>query len=969
MTPSFKTESHTESYRIVCSRAGNNYLLSNSAKEMMLIHPILGFIIEKYRKNTDLSSWLDLGKEVVDIGRNLIATRNELEYYYNYFQFLEANGYFETVKKRCLHDKQMSPEMAESYFSNADRMSLEVTENCNLACTYCGLGELYHQDVERTGKNLSFKTAQNLIDYFNEKQKSKKSGRAFKDLTFSFYGGEPLLNFPLIQQLVRYIKTLDWKTCQVKFQVTTNGILLNRYREFLVENDFTIVVSMDGNKYHNSYRVGKDGSQSFDAVSSAIDALIKEHPDFFESKVKFNTVIHSKNNPVEAIEFFEKLYRKKPSLISLTSKGVNPDQADLFNQISPSGIGKTQTTSVNSGEQDPEVSLKQLSKIDIYQVLLAYSVNINNNYSQLLRERKSRININTGTCNPFKQKIFCTAAGYLLPCEKISPQYALGKVDDEKVLLDFRIMAEKYKEWYKHLSQLCDRCYKGKNCSKCMFFIEFDADPPSCDEFYDSEAYHSFLKNIISALEKNPDHYTELLHASPSMHRDANIPNQQSSWLFLHPYVHLNIKNDWAVLYNSLNGKLLEYSDETAVLRILRKLKTDLYVTMIPPKDLSKKMAAFIGQCRLNYFGDILDTKLCKSKPFQAKPILRLAPTHDELTFKSKIPVLENDEIGDFLKVASFYLNNSCHQDCPNCSYAFKQVLNCTAGRGQSKELNPNDIDKFLNEAQSTSLYKLNILGGNILEYPFLESLVKILSKYDLQIDYYINYHNIAEDSVNSIDVLRDMPGMVHAQVNPPLMVDILNRSSARLGILKMPVKYHFIVEGEKDFNSAQKMIATHKLQNYDFSPVYTEENGRFFEDNLFITKEAIESSKPTMKNTFARTTLNTLSFGNIIVLPDKRVYANLNRSSIGKFGRDTVLEIIKNELSHGTAWNRVRKNVLPCKSCPYNALCPPISNYEYAIGQYNLCKIWSQPHNKSNTAHICPVPENKKTEFSDSHT
>ena len=45
-------------------------------------------------------------------------------------------------------------------------------------------------------------------------------------------------------------------------------------------------------------------------------------------------------------------------------------------------------------------------------------------------------------------------------------------------------------------------------------------------------------------------------------------------------------------------------------------------------------------------------------------------------------------------------------------------------------------------------------------------------------------------------------------------------------------------------------------------------------------------------------------------------------------------------EIHESKNWFRTRSKVKPCKSCIYNALCPPISNYEYYLKEYNLCNI-----------------------------
>jgi pseudo-rSAM protein len=75
-----------------------------------------------------------------------------------------------------------------------------------------------------------------------------------------------------------------------------------------------------------------------------------------------------------------------------------------------------------------------------------------------------------------------------------------------------------------------------------------------------------------------------------------------------------------------------------------------------------------------------------------------------------------------------------------------------------------------------------------------------------------------------------------------------------------------------------------------------------------------------------------------LTVLSNKKVYANLNNPGIEILGRDDILDIVYKEMHKGKSWTKIRKYVTPCKSCVFNALCPPISNYEYTLGKYDLC-------------------------------
>lgn len=69
-------------------------------------------------------------------------------------------------------------------------------------------------------------------------------------------------------------------------------------------------------------------------------------------------------------------------------------------------------------------------------------------------------------------------------------------------------------------------------------------------------------------------------------------------------------------------------------------------------------------------------------------------------------------------------------------------------------------------------------------------------------------------------------------------------------------------------------------------------------------------------------------------------IYANINEKKLGNIKSTTLKEAIAKEIAQKGAWFRIRKNLIPCKSCIYNSYCPPVSNFEYVLHKNNLCNI-----------------------------
>ena len=150
--------------------------------------------------------------------------------------------------------------------TNLRQVTFEVTDDCNLKCKYCGYGEIYCGYDKRLSKYLNFKDVKPLVDYLIEIWMDSLPDSSTPITYFSFYGGEPLLNMPFIKQTIDYIEASGLNR-KILYSMTTNAVLLERYMDYLVQKNFHILISIDGNEDNHSYRVDKSGNNSFYRVT------------------------------------------------------------------------------------------------------------------------------------------------------------------------------------------------------------------------------------------------------------------------------------------------------------------------------------------------------------------------------------------------------------------------------------------------------------------------------------------------------------------------------------------------------------------------------------------------------------------------------------------------------------------------------------------------------------------------------
>lgn len=121
-------------------------------------------------------------------------------------------------------------------------IALNVAEQCNLRCTYCYAGEGDYGKNEKMG----MKVAKQSLDLFVDNS---------KNFTIVFFGGEPLLNFALIKEVIQYTETAFPKTT-FHFRMTSNGLLLtDKIMSYLNQKKVNLTISYDGKTAQKKQRL------------------------------------------------------------------------------------------------------------------------------------------------------------------------------------------------------------------------------------------------------------------------------------------------------------------------------------------------------------------------------------------------------------------------------------------------------------------------------------------------------------------------------------------------------------------------------------------------------------------------------------------------------------------------------------------------------------------------------------------
>lgn len=380
---------------------------------------------------------------------------------------------------------KMEKEMLIYNLSHLPQLVFEVTDACNLKCKYCAFEELYTGYDQRENKYLCFDYARKIVDYLADFWKANTSAVFPKRLNIGFYGGEPLLNFNLIKEIIFYIESFGDIGKSLTYSMTTNGTLLDRHIDYLVEKDFSLLVSFDGDETAQGYRVYRNGGDSFTDVYGNVCLVREKYPAFFETNVSFNAVLHARNSIESVYAFFKNNFSKVPRISSLSDSGINKERRDDFQ-----GICRDYRESFSqiSGEKAAEIAGNNLflspELTRFYNLFEAESGNVFYNFHELLFDGKEPGVFPTGTCLPFSKKMFVTVNGKILQCERIDHAYVLGRITDKGVEMDLdKITRDHNAGLFKYIKQ-CMQCAAGEKCPVCLYRMDDFQKTVDCPSFY-----------------------------------------------------------------------------------------------------------------------------------------------------------------------------------------------------------------------------------------------------------------------------------------------------------------------------------------------------------------------------------------------------------------------------------------------------------------------------------------------------
>lgn len=398
-------------------------------------------------------------------------------------------------------------EIRDTLSNQLEQLTLEITQSCNLRCSYCTYGGDHKHQRTHSNAVMSDKVIDQAIDFFFERNTKTKK------VSVGFYGGEPLLHYDKVKYAIERTRKYNRKGQEVNLQLTTNGYLLNdEMIDYFAENEVTYWISFDGSKETNDLnRRTAEGHGTAERTFENVEKIISRYPEYARDNLFFNQVI-VENHDIR--DFFEN---------------------NILSKISAKPPYNFALGFVDRPEDVQEVETHKNYKRDLHNYYVTYIQNLiaDADLDEMTMEGAlidrlwgselftlitrsfvcQKQNYARGMCIPGARKTYVDVHGDIHICEKINNKLPIGNVFDgfnyEAVLNIMNLFAETKKEE-------CLDCWIVRMCPVCIapLWSDKEIDGNIFDDVCKStkDMCSENLTTFCAILEKNGKAFDKKLH-------------------------------------------------------------------------------------------------------------------------------------------------------------------------------------------------------------------------------------------------------------------------------------------------------------------------------------------------------------------------------------------------------------------------------------------------------------------------
>lgn len=336
---------------------------------------------------------------------------------------------------------------------------LQITQKCNFQCKYCAYSP-HQNERQRNHSNRSMELwiAKRAIDFFLEHSIDQE------EVTFAFYGGEPLLEFENMKCIVSYIEK-RFKGKKVKYTITTNGSIFNdEICSFLQEKNFDVMISIDGTKdSHDKNRVfASNKCGTYEAILKNI-IYVKNNFDELGKRLSINMVVDTTAKDVVCRS--EQIMGGKFSDEYIHVSGIDTlylDQSEYTKDEMKKRVRYDYHTFWTFLMMMGEYPRDEISLLSRNAVKSSVNNYLDNKNAMPITFKSCP----SGPCVPGEDRFFVTVDGRFFPCERVSEKSEALCIGNVFEGYDYK-KARQLLNIARLTEENCKNCVAFKKCTVC----------------------------------------------------------------------------------------------------------------------------------------------------------------------------------------------------------------------------------------------------------------------------------------------------------------------------------------------------------------------------------------------------------------------------------------------------------------------------------------------------------------------
>ena len=443
----------------VLHHQGEPYFYDVNSGEILHIDPVLAAVLPVFGSTEETAGLSRLGRlhgsAAVRKAISEIRTARSTE-----GLFLSERPEIAATAESCLH--------WDRYHGGLSHLTMTLTDRCNLRCRYCLHSSSCSWIRPHRNRSLSPASALQALRYFGDRcGDSPHPG-------VSLYGGEPLLEFGLIKELVATAGNHpQWP--DLRFTIDTNATLITgKIAEFLVRQKIFLQVSLDGPAtIHDRYRVTRGGQPTHRAVLRGVETVLKMDPEA-AGRITFIATLAPPYDFLAVADYFDHfpLFAKLgiPGTPFATLNVANLDGIDLTGcepeaGASGGGHGKQRRANWNRAREQYLQGRAGDGTTALSPTLARFFDAGLIRFHHRSRSRLPEPFPPTGFCRPGQRRLHVRTDGSFQPCERVGESLVIGDtargIDREKVEMIFSAL-------FGAVRSRCRDCWSLRLCGICF---------------------------------------------------------------------------------------------------------------------------------------------------------------------------------------------------------------------------------------------------------------------------------------------------------------------------------------------------------------------------------------------------------------------------------------------------------------------------------------------------------------------